>query len=60
MTGKSQFDDYMKKAEEAQQQAEKAKDAKAEEAWRQIAASYRDLAMAAQYRGRKKPGGAPR
>ena len=54
MTQKSQFDEYMARAEEAQAQAEKAKSTKAEEAWRRIAASYRDLAMAAQYTGRKR------
>lgn len=54
MTTKSQFDEYMAKAEEAQQQAEKAKDQKAEEAWRWIAANYRDLAMMAQYSARKR------
>lgn len=50
----SQFDEYMAKAEDAQQQAERAKDPKAEEAWRRIAANYRNLAVMAQYADRKR------
>jgi hypothetical protein len=54
MTGKTRFDQYMAKAQEAQEQAEKARDPKSEEAWRRIAANYRDLAMIAQHSNRKR------
>lgn len=54
MTSKSRFEEYMAKAEDAQAQAEKAKDPKAEEAWRRVAASYRDLAMMEQYAARRR------
>lgn len=54
MSNKSQSQQYAARAEEAQEQADKAKDPKAEEAWRRIAARYRDLAMIAQYTERKR------
>ena len=47
MASKTQFDEYMAKAEDAQQQAEKAKNQQAQEAWRRIADNYRDLATIA-------------
>ena len=50
----TQFDQYMAKAQEAQERADKAKNAKAEEAWLKIAAQYRDLAMMAQAATRKR------
>jgi len=51
---KSQFDDYVRKADDAQQRAERAKDPKVAEAWRHIAAQYRDLAVMAQFAMRKR------
>jgi hypothetical protein len=51
---KSKFDEYVAKAQEAQEQAEKAKDREVEQTWRRIAANYRDLAMMAQYAKRKR------
>jgi hypothetical protein len=54
MSNESQFNEYMAKAEDAQAQADKAKIPKAEEAWRQIAAKYRDLAMIAQHADRTR------
>ena len=54
MTSKNQHDQYVAKAEEARAHADKTKDPKIEHAWRQIAARYHDLAMMAQYSGRKR------
>jgi hypothetical protein len=45
----SQFDHYMARAQEAQDQADKTKDPRIEETWRRIASNYRDLAVVAKY-----------
>jgi aspartate/tyrosine/aromatic aminotransferase len=42
----SQFDHYMARAQEAQDQADKTKDPRIEETWRRIASNYRDLGEA--------------
>jgi hypothetical protein len=49
-----QFDQYMAKGEQAQEQADKTSDPKTRETWRRIAANYRDLAMMAQFASRKQ------
>lgn len=41
--------DYLRKAKEADEQAENAKDLSTKEAWEHIAASYRELASFARY-----------
>ena len=52
MTNKSKYDEYVVRADAAQTQADKATNPKEEERWRRIAASYRDLAVMAQYANR--------
>ena len=54
MTNKCKYDEYVARADEAEKQAEKATDPKAEQRWRRLAASYRDLAMMAQYASRPR------
>ena len=54
MTNKSKYDEYVVRAEEAQKQADKATEPQVQEHWRRIAASYRDLAMMAQYANRPR------
>jgi hypothetical protein len=44
MNGKQRKEEFLAKAQEAEQQAEKAKDFMVRESWRRIAESYRDLA----------------
>jgi len=52
MTPKSKYDEYVARADEAQKKADKAANPEIATHWRRIAASYRDLAMMAQYASR--------
>jgi hypothetical protein len=54
MPNRSKYDQFVARADEAQKQADKAKDPEVEAHWRRIAANYRDLAMMAQYANRPK------
>jgi hypothetical protein len=53
------FKDFVAKADDADRQADQAKKPAVQEAWRRIAANYRDLAMMEQAARRKRRKPAP-
>ena len=48
MTIADRYDEYVAKAKEAEEQADKATDERTRHAWRKVAAGYRDLAIMAE------------